>query len=184
MYSTQENVPRMYCTPKIHKEETALQPTVDCTGSIGYNTSRALSDILALMLGKAEFHVKNSTDIANFLKDFKVEDNEILVSHDVDSLFTNSPIHDTLEYIRERLEKDTTLKLRTNLAISDIIELLRFICKTTYFMFNGTVMQQKFGMMMGSPVLAIASNFYMEKLERDAFRNCSSRVQAQVVVEI
>jgi len=80
------------------------------------------------------------------LKDFKVEDNEILVSLDVVSLFTNTPMDDMLEYIREQQEKDTALKLCTNLAISDIRELLGFICKTTYFILSCS---NVFGMAMG-----------------------------------
>jgi len=84
LYPMQENVPRMYCTPKIHKDGTPLRPVVDYTGSfICSYTTRALADILAPMLWKTEFHVKKSTDLANFLKDFKLEDNEIFVSHDV-----------------------------------------------------------------------------------------------------
>jgi len=36
LYPTAENVPRMYCTPKIHKRGNPLRPIVDYTGSIGY----------------------------------------------------------------------------------------------------------------------------------------------------
>jgi len=32
LYPTTENTPRMYCTPKIHKEGTPVRPTVDYTG--------------------------------------------------------------------------------------------------------------------------------------------------------
>ena len=39
LYPTSENVPRMYCSPKTHKEGNPLRPIVDYTGSIGYNTS-------------------------------------------------------------------------------------------------------------------------------------------------
>jgi len=42
LYPTMEKVPRMYCTPKVHKQGTPLRPIVDYTGSIGYNTSRHL----------------------------------------------------------------------------------------------------------------------------------------------
>ena len=48
------------------------------------------------------------------------------------------------------------------------MELLEFICNTTYFIFDGTIMQQKSGTAMGSPVSAAVANFYMEKLEQKA----------------
>ena len=47
LYPTEENVPRMYCTPKIHKPDNPLRPIVDYTGCIGYNVSRSLVDLLA-----------------------------------------------------------------------------------------------------------------------------------------
>jgi len=53
------------------------------------------------MLGKTEFHVKNSTDVVNFLKDFEVEDNEMLVlcpvTDYVFSMFTSTLMDDMLE---------------------------------------------------------------------------------------
>ena len=51
--------------------------------------------------------------------------------------------------IRKRLEKDKTLKERTNLN----------------FRFGGEIYQQKFGAAMGSPVSPIVVNLYIEDLE-------------------
>ena len=49
------------------------------------------------------------------------------------SLFTKTPIQETLTIIRERLEKDQDLKKRTNLEVDDIMDLTEFIATTTYF---------------------------------------------------
>jgi len=143
MYPTQENIPRMYCTPKIHKRGAPLRPIVDYTGSIGYNTSKALAEILAPMFGTTEHHVRNYRDLAEFMKDFTIAEDKEFVLHDVVALFTNTPIPETLEYIKDELTKDITLKDRTNLVvyIDDIMELLEFICNTTYFIFDDTIMQ-------------------------------------------
>ena len=59
LYPTAENVPRMYCTPKIHKPDNPLRPTVDYTGSIGYNVSRSLADLLAPVVGETSHHIKH-----------------------------------------------------------------------------------------------------------------------------
>jgi len=67
LYPTAENIPRMYATPKIHKPDNALRPIVDYTGSIGYNTSKAVNDILAPLVGNTDFHVKNSKDLSRRL---------------------------------------------------------------------------------------------------------------------
>ena len=76
LYLTQENIPKLYCTPKIHKTGAPLRPIVDYIGSIGCNTSKALADILTPMLGKTEHHVKNSRHLADFMKHFTIDDDD------------------------------------------------------------------------------------------------------------
>ena len=54
-------------------------------------------------------------------------------SHDVVSLFTKTPIQETLTIIRERLEKNQDLKKRTNLEVDYIMDLTECVATTTYF---------------------------------------------------
>jgi len=69
-----------------HQEFTNREHHFDpYTGSIGYNTSKAMADILAPMLGTTKHHVKNSHDLAVFMKDFTIADDEKFVSDDVSS---------------------------------------------------------------------------------------------------
>ena len=188
LYPTTENIPRMYCTPKIHKEGTPVRPIVDYTGSIGYNTSRALADILGPMLGHTDHHVKNSQHLAEDMNAVFIETGEMFISHDVVSLFTNTPIDQTLNIIRERLKNDRDLKNRTNLTVEDIMQLLEFIVTTTYFMFRGTIYQQKFGTAMGSPVSPVIANMYMEWLEHQAIATapieCKPRLWKRYVDDV
>jgi len=124
------------------------------------------------------------------MKDFTIAEDEEFVSHDVVALFTSTAIPETLECIKDELTKDITLKDRTNLDVDDIMELLEFICNTTgtYFIFDGTIMQQKFGTAMGSPVSAAFANFYMDNLEQKALRtapvNCKPRIWKRYVDDI
>ena len=78
-------------------------------------------------MGKTEHHLENSKDLVKTMRDFRLNDDETLVSFDVVSLFTNTPIDKALEVIHERLENDTKLKDRTNLTVQDIMELLKFV---------------------------------------------------------
>jgi len=180
LYPTTENTPRMYCTSKIHKEGTPVRPIVDYTGSIGYNTSRALPDILAPLMDKTDHHVKNSQEFATEMASVLIDEGDCFVSHDVVSLFTNTPISEALEIIRNQLENDKRLKDTTNLEIDDIMELLEFVMTTTYFTFWGVIYQQRFGTVMGTPVSPIIANLFMEWLEQRAIAtapvNCRPRL--------
>ncbi len=82
--------------------------------------------------------------LADNLAEILVEDGEELISHDVVSLFTNTPVDKALEIIRQRLTDDKTVGERTNLSIENIIEILEFTLTTTYFSFRGQIYQQKF----------------------------------------
>ena len=56
----------------------------------------------------------------------------IMVSFDVKSLFNNVPVNKALLVIRDKLERDKTMELRTSLKIESIMELLTLCLKTTY----------------------------------------------------
>ena len=69
--------------------------------------------------------------------------------------------------------KDPTLKDRTVMGIDDIILLLEFCLKNTYFSFQGQFFEQVEGAAMGSPVSPIVANLYMEYLEQKALSTAS-----------
>jgi len=142
---------------------------LDYTGYIEYRTSRALADILAHLVDKSDHHLNlNSKHLAKEMISVMVEEDEMFISHDVVSLFTNTPIDLALQVIQERLEGDTELHTRTRLTVEDIMDLLKFIVTTTYFSFRGVIYQQMFGAAMGSPVSPLLANLFMEWLEKQA----------------
>ena len=160
--------PRIYGTPKIHKKDIPLRPIVDSIGSITYNLSKALVEIIKPLLGQTEHHCRNSKQLAQQLQSHKVETDEILISHDVVSLFTKTPVDVTINIVQNRLSTDKTLRKRTNLTVANIIQLLTFVAKSTYFTFRGTIYKQREGFAMGDPLSAIMSGFFMEDLEAKA----------------
>ena len=168
LYPTTQHVPRIYGSPKVHKANCPLRPIVEGIGSVTYNVAKSLKDILRPIEGDPQFHVKDSKDFVNKLKEIIVGADEVLMSHDVVSLFTNVPIDKALEIIRRKLHDDPTLKDRTNLDVDDIIELLSMVLNTTYFQYNGSIYQQKFGAAMGGPCSPVVANIMMDYL----FRKC------------
>ena len=101
---------------------------------------------------------------------FTLAPEECVSSYDVSALFTSVPIDPTPNIIKDLLEKDHTLKERTVMVVSDIVLLLVFCLKNTYFSSQGQFYEQVEGTAMGSPVSPIVSNLYMEYLEQNALR--------------
>ncbi len=92
LYPTSDSTPRLYGSPKVHKEGTPFRPIVDYTGSMGYSTSRFLADIVGPLVGQSDHHVnKISKELALELGEVLVEEGYIFNSHDVVALFTNTP---------------------------------------------------------------------------------------------
>ncbi|KAG5891991.1 hypothetical protein JTB14_007739 [Gonioctena quinquepunctata] len=110
----------------------------------------------------------NTPHFLEKLDELQIQDGDLLVSFDVESLFTNVPIDKTLEIVKKRLENDTSLKTRTKLDVSAIIELLKLCTEKTYFQFKNEFYQQEFGMAMGSPLSPILSNTCMEYFEESS----------------
>ena len=72
------------------------------------------------------------------MKDVVLDDDEIFVSYDVKSLFTNVPVEDleSISVWEHRLRNDDTLGDRTTMNVSTIINLLRFCLTTTSFRYD------------------------------------------------
>ena len=118
------------CTPpairdsvKHHKEGNPLRPIVTCIGSTLYNTSKFPTDILSLLQNCDGYSVTNSLQFSKKLSDIEIDDNEVLVSFNIVSLFTAIPGDKACDYIEKKLEQDATLSSRTNFDIDDITAL-------------------------------------------------------------
>ena len=160
--------PLLYGLPKIHKPNVPLRPIVSFVQSPTYQLSKHISDLLSPLVGLSPSAVRNSKEFARFIASQTLEDDEVLVSFDVVSLFTNVPTDLAIEVARKRLENDETLEERTCLDVDDIIRLLKMCLDATYLTFRNTHYQQTFGTAMGSPVSVTVANLVMEEVESKA----------------
>ncbi len=117
---------------------------------------------------QSPYHLNNSQELMNKLKDVVLEPDEEMVSFDVTALFTKVPIEESITIIQECLSNDNTLKDQASLSVDNITELLRCCLTTTYFVFMGVFYTQIEGAAMGSPVSPIVSNLFMENFESKA----------------
>ena len=166
MYPTGWVPPKFYGLPKIHKPDTPLRPIVSSCGSVNYGVAQELAKILKLLVGKSPHHINSTQDFVEQVRHITLMPGECLSSYDVSALFTSVPIDPALRLIKDLLEKDPTLKDRTVMGVNDIILLLEFCLKNTYFSFQGQFFEQVEGAAMRSMVSPIVANLYMEYLSK------------------
>ena len=122
----------------------------------------ALQVIMQPLVGNTEHHIKNSAHFVKLLKDIKLKEHDLLVSFDVESLFTMVPINDTL-------------KLLMNHFSSEILELFRHCLTSSYFLWNDQFYEQIDGVAMGGPLSPVVANFFMEWFEKTALDTAPKR---------
>ena len=118
------------------------------------------------MVGKSPHHINNTQDFVEQVKHITLAPGECLSSYDVSALFTSVPVDPALNIMKDLLEKDHTLKERTVMEVSDIILLLEFCLKNTYFSFQDQFYEHVEGAAMSSPVSTIVATIYVEYLEQ------------------
>ena len=180
MYPTGCVPSKFYGLPKIHKPDTPLRPIVSSCGLVTFGVAKELAKILKPLVYKSPHHINSTRDFVEKVRHITLAPGECLSSYDVSALFTSVPIVPALK-IKDLLEKDPTLKDRTVMGVDDIILLLEFCLKNSYFSFQGQFFEQFEGAAMGSLVSPIVANLYMEYLEPKAL---STGPQPQVLVQV
>ena len=149
-----------------------------CISSALYNTSEFLTDILAPIQNRNGFSVANSQEFSNEITAVIIQDDETMVSFDVVSLFTAIPVDKACDYIRKKLEDDSSLHSRTKLDIEDIISLLNFVLSNNYFVYIIIIIiiyKQIHGCAMGSPVSPVVANLCWKKSKKQQSTRLPSR---------
>ena len=136
--------PLLYGLPKVHKPEVPFRPIVSFRQSPTYKLSSHFSDLLSSLVVWSASAVRNSRDFSTFVISQVLTTDEVLVSFDVKSLFTNVPTDLAIKVARRRLEMDETLEDRTGMSVNDIISLLELCLSATFMSFRGAHYQQCF----------------------------------------
>ena len=85
------------------------------------------------------FKVTNSVHFVSTISSETILNNKIMVSFDVESLFTNVPINAAVQAALQKLEDDPSLADHTTLTPAQIADLLNFVLISTYFQYNGSI---------------------------------------------
>ncbi|XP_055543356.1 uncharacterized protein LOC129728907 [Wyeomyia smithii] len=142
-----------------------LRPVVSTVGSATYRMAQYLAAILGKLVGKPEFHVRNSFDFAEEISRVQVPDGYVMYSLDVVSLYTNVPVEEVYECVEERWGE---LQEHTTIPWNSFKEAMKTVLDASFFQYEGKFYGQKAGVPMGSPLSSVVANIIMEKLENEA----------------
>ena len=149
-------------------DSSKFRPIIAQTGTYTYNAAQVISEYLKPLYINNEYIIHNTQDFHNIIQNQpSLNENEELVSYDVESLFTNVPIDDTIEYMDEIYIYKKLPKLCSRLIMKRL--LLKLTTEST-FIFQSNYFKQIDGCTMGGPLSVTFANIFLTKLEKDIVR--------------
>lgn len=153
--------PRLYGLPKIHKPDMPLRPISSSIEVPCYSLSKHIGHILKNIILE-KYNIKNSLELKEKFKNISLDDDEILISLDVVSLFTNIPIHLAINNI---MAQWNILKNHTTIPRAQFLKILQFCLNdNNYFIYGDTYYNQTYGMPMGNPLSPTIADIVLDTL--------------------
>ena len=178
--------PLFYGRVKLHKQDYPIRPIVSAVGSCTHKVAKTVERCLAPYSRKVPSYIKNTKELIDKLKEVEIGVDEVLMSFDVQSLFTSVPVNDALAAVSKRLRNDDSVKQRTGMADETIMTSLKLCLGITAFQFRGNPYELEDGPAMGSPVSPVVANIFMAELETKALEGfgCAPSVWYRYVDDV
>ena len=97
-----------------------------------------MAKILTPLVNSNNLSIKNLFELIDRISNFKINDNNLMLSFHVVSLFTKIPVRIAKSVIFDRLKCDSELKIRRKLNINEIMNALNLCLDNTYSCFRKT----------------------------------------------
>ena len=153
----------LYGLPKIHKldfrDKFQFRPIFAAYNAPSFNLAKYLVNILKPFTTN-QFTTLNSTKFSEELVGIPGADSCHMCSFDVESLFTNIPIAETIDICLNYLYTSDQCSV---LGLSKLLfkQFLEMSVLNSFFLFNGTLYRQKEGLGMGLPLGPTFANIFM-----------------------
>ena len=165
-----------YMLPKIHKplekwpvaDMPPGRPIISDCSSESYHVSEYIDHFLQPLASKHASYIKDTSDFLNKLKQARVNAESLLVTIDVESMYTNIDHESGLAAVKKAFE-DNPDPSRPD---DEILKLLELSLKNNDFEFNGETFLQTSGTAMGKKFAPSYANIFMAHWETEAFKKC------------
>ena len=159
-----------YGSVKTHKPNNPLRPIISQVSTPTYKLAKKLNDILQPYVPTGH-SIKSIEEFVDILRTNRPSG--MLASIDVESLFTNVPVRETIQIILDKVYDNRDTDLPPLQLPRGTLEKLLLAC-TTESPFrgpDGQLYRQKDGIAMGSPLGPLFASFYMSEVEARTFGN-------------
>ena len=153
---------QMYGTVKVHKEHCPLRPIVASYGTPEYGLAKYLNTYIIPVIN-TEFSVSKNTQIINDLAQYNFSPSSRLVSFDIESLYTNVPLQETIAIAADKVYSNNDTP--TPPFSKEVFIKLLTLANTGIFSFNDTLYKQIDGLAMGNPLAPSLANLFLGELE-------------------
>ena len=166
---------RLYGQAKRHKPGCPLRPVTSMIGTPEYHVAKWLDTFIKSYLPD-EYSINSNKNFIDKLKGHSFSTEDVCVSFDVESLFTNVPLTEVITDIADTLFVDgnpfpVPEESKDKRLTKPIFIKLMALCTEGIFLYKDAVYQQIDGCAMGSPLGPTLANWFLGKIERDIFIN-------------
>lgn len=166
----------LYFMPKIHKNVVSwpnplippARPIVSDVSSDTYNLSILIDYFLAPFSKIHNSYIKDTPDFLNKIRNTKPPNNCLLITLDVESLYTNIDNNQGLQAISEILRDNP----QPNRPDTEFLELIEICLNNNDFHFNGQWFLQIYGTSMGKKFSPHYADIFMAHFENRALSKC------------
>ena len=153
--------PKFYISSKIHKENNPGRPVINSINCHASEISRFVDHHLQPLVREIPSCIKDTNDFINKVSNFPVPPNSLLVTMDVQSLYTSIPSNEGIASVKKKY--DRYLKKTTPTKIIRIF--LAIILALNNFIVNSKFHLQIKGCAMGTNCAPSYANIFMSEFE-------------------
>lgn len=165
---------RFYTLPKIHKPQETwsvphkIPPGRPIISNCNSETEKVAEYIESYLKSKSTQHpsyIKNTQDFISKIKEIEIPENALLITLDVESMYTNINNMDGIQAVEELFSDNVN-----DHVYPYIKKLLEQTLNNNDFEFNGSRYIQKSGVSMGIKFAPSFADIFMAKWEKEAFK--------------
>ena len=165
MKDIKKNIPNFYILPKLHKSPISSRPICPSHSWITAPISKALDEILKPVLEKFPWNLKDSMSMIKNLEGKTFPPEAALLSFDVDNMYGNMDIVETLFRVNAILTVYFDQK-----KLRHIMRLIKWVLENNYVEYQGQIYLQIKGIAMGTSMAPTIASLFMSHLEDKMFR--------------